>query len=108
MSVLEVFQRHMALSALKIAGGVELTSTTSSLRTIQQNYVSPQFTQKITRAFLDSIYAFLDGLVHLTSNELQVGAENLATPTNRPTPSKLFDLRDAVSTILEWLPATDA
>ncbi|KIM53074.1 hypothetical protein SCLCIDRAFT_32138 [Scleroderma citrinum Foug A] len=100
MSLLEVFQRHMTLSALKIAGGVELTSTTSSLRTIQQNYVSPQFTQKITRAFLDSIYAFLDGLVHLTSNELQVGAENLATLTNRPTPSKLFDLRDANTRLL--------
>ncbi|KAL4068578.1 exocyst complex component Sec5-domain-containing protein [Scleroderma yunnanense] len=100
MSLLEMFQRHMTLSALKIAGGVELTSTTSSLRTIQQNHVSPQFTQKITLAFLDSIYAFLDGLVHLTSNEQPVTTGELAATKNRPTPSKLFDLGDANTRLL--------
>ncbi|KAG6333020.1 hypothetical protein ID866_6073 [Astraeus odoratus] len=100
MALLEVFQRHMTLTALKISGGVELTSTSSSLRTIQQNHIPPLFTQKILRAFLDAIYAFLDGLVHLTSSDLPVAAGDPATTSALLMPSKLFDLRDANTRLL--------
>ncbi|KAI5996502.1 exocyst complex component Sec5-domain-containing protein [Pisolithus orientalis] len=100
MSLFEVFQRHMTLSALKIAGGVDLATTTSSLRTIQQNQLPSTFANKITRAFLDAVYAFLDGLVHLTSSELRVPVEGPVTTTSRSLPSKSSDCRDANTRVL--------
>ncbi|KAH7882412.1 exocyst complex component Sec5-domain-containing protein [Phlebopus sp. FC_14] len=91
MSTLEVFQRHMATSAFKIAGGIDLSSTSSSLRTIKQNHISSAFTLKITKAFLDAVYAFLDGLVHLTSSQSHSGPEESSTVRST---SKFFDLSD--------------
>ncbi|KIJ63178.1 hypothetical protein HYDPIDRAFT_93197 [Hydnomerulius pinastri MD-312] len=93
MSLLEVFQRHLATSAFKIAGGIELSSSASSLRTIQQNHIPPAFTLKITRAFLDAVYAFLDGLVHLTSPQWPTVSDQSAS-------SKLFDLSDSNTRLL--------
>lgn len=95
MSQFDIFQRHMTLSAVKIAGGIELSSNTSSLRTIQQNYISPLFTQRITGAFLDATYGFLDGLVYLTSHDSPIPVES--TDSKRPVSSTLLDLRDTVS-----------
>ena len=42
----------------------------------KQNAISQVFVTKITKAFLDALYAFLDGLVHLASDEspLSIGA----------------------------------
>ncbi|KAI5992863.1 hypothetical protein EDC04DRAFT_2910949 [Pisolithus marmoratus] len=95
MSLFEMLQRHMTLSALKIAGGVDLMTTASSLRTIQQTQLPSAFTNKITRAFLDAVYAFLDGLVHLTSSHLPVTGERAATLTSRSS-----DFRDANTRVL--------
>ncbi|KAF8970197.1 exocyst complex component Sec5-domain-containing protein [Flammula alnicola] len=64
LSQFELFQRHMTTSAYKIAAGVEPPSKSSKHPAIPQ-----VFTTKITKAFLDAIYAFLDGLVLLTSEQ---------------------------------------
>lgn len=96
MSLLDVFQRHLTTSALKIAGGIELSST-SSFRTIQHGQITPAFTNKITKAFLDAIYAFLDGLVHLTSSEWSVSPETCGPGQQMQLLSRPFDLNDTVS-----------
>lgn len=95
MSLLDVFQRHLTTSVLKVAGGIELLSTSSSFRTIQHNHITPAFTVKITKAFLDAVYAFLDGLLHLTSSEWTVAPETCG-PGQQSLPNP-FDLNDTVS-----------
>ncbi|KAG8216446.1 exocyst complex component Sec5-domain-containing protein [Butyriboletus roseoflavus] len=98
MFLLDVFQRHLTTSALKFAGGIELSSTSSSFRTIQQNQISPAFMAKITKAFLDAVYAFLDGLVLLTSPEWSITTEN--SGPGQQSPSKPFDLNDVDTRLL--------
>lgn len=97
MSLLDMFQRSLTTSALKIVGGMELSLTSSSFRTIQHNQISPAFVNKITKAFLDAIYAFLDGLVHLTSPEWSVAPETCSP--GQQLVSRPFDLNDTVSAI---------
>ncbi|KAI6159134.1 hypothetical protein EDD17DRAFT_1426678, partial [Pisolithus thermaeus] len=65
-------QRMTVSFTLKITGGVDLTTTASSPQTIQQTQLSSTFTNRIAIAFLGAAYAFLDGLVHLTSSDLPV------------------------------------
>jgi hypothetical protein len=61
--------------AFKISGGLEVDNKTG---TVRQNQISREYKSKITRTFLDALYAFLDGLVHLASEE---GApQSLSTP----------------------------
>ncbi|KAF9239346.1 exocyst complex component Sec5-domain-containing protein [Melanogaster broomeanus] len=98
LSLLEVFQRHLATAEFKIAGGIELSSSASSFRTIQQNHIPPAFALKITRTFLDAVYAFLDGLVRLTSPEWSVTIET--SNVGQSMPSKPFDLSDANTRLL--------
>ena len=59
----------------------------------------PAFTIKITKAFLDAIYAFLDGLVHLTSPEWCVTPETCGP--GQHLLSKPFDLNDTVSVMFQ-------
>ncbi|KAF8434522.1 exocyst complex component Sec5-domain-containing protein [Boletus edulis BED1] len=102
MSLFDVFQRQLTTHALKFAGGIELSSTSSSsFRTIQQNQISHAFMIKITKAFLDAVYAFLDGLVHLTSSEWSVTTET-AGPSQQ-LPSKPYDLNDVDTRLLLML-----
>ena len=69
LSQMRLFQKHITTSSFKIAGGVDLSASGSSSRQTKQNPIAPEFVMKITKAFLDSLYAFLDGLVHLASDE---------------------------------------
>lgn len=57
----------MTTEAFKIAGGLDLT--TSTTKPVKQHRIASNFTTKITKSFLDTLYAFLDGLVHLASEE---------------------------------------
>ena len=66
----------MTTGAYKIAGGVELPgSSAPTSRLAKQSSIPSIFVSKITKAFLDTLYAFLDGLVHLASDE-SPGLEN--------------------------------
>ncbi|KAI0071274.1 hypothetical protein K474DRAFT_1776271 [Panus rudis PR-1116 ss-1] len=69
LSQFRLFQRHITTCAFKIAGGVDLAPSASSSSRMKQHPVAPAFIGKITKAFLDSVYAVLDGLVHLASEE---------------------------------------
>ncbi|CAE6406035.1 unnamed protein product [Rhizoctonia solani] len=60
------FQKHNTTAAFKIAGGADLGTNSSDSK---QRPVPPVFTSKISKTFLDSLYAFLDGLAHLASPE---------------------------------------
>ncbi|KAI0674523.1 exocyst complex component Sec5-domain-containing protein [Trametes maxima] len=70
LSQMRTFQKQITTSAFKVAGGVDLSSSaSSSSRPTKQNPIPTEFVAKITKAFLDSLYAFLDGMVHLASDE---------------------------------------
>jgi exocyst complex component 2 len=92
----------MTTGAFKIAGGVDLSSSAApSSRLAKQNSISTLFTSKITKAFLDSLYAFLDGLVHLASDESPPNIVSQALTSDLaegPTinSSDLLDVRNVV------------
>lgn len=95
---IEAFQRHLTTAAFKISGGVDLSSNSVAPKTAKQNSIAPIFVSKITRSFLDALYAFLDGMVHLASDEssaLAGGRSDSATITGT-NPLELIDLNDAV------------
>lgn len=46
----------------------------SSATPIKQNDIAPEFASKITKSFLDSLYAILDGMVHLASDDAEVNS----------------------------------
>ncbi|CAA7268400.1 unnamed protein product [Cyclocybe aegerita] len=69
LSKFEMFQRHLTTSAYKIAAGADLPSSLSSSKSSRQPAVAQVFITKISRAFLDALYALLDGLVLLASQE---------------------------------------
>lgn len=96
---MELFQRHLTTAAFKIAGGVDLSST-SLTKPTKQHPIPQAFVSKITKAFLDALYAFLDGLVLLASDEspIVVGTRPLAEapPSVAPNPFELLDLTDGV------------
>ena len=68
---MHVFQKHNATAAYKIAGGVDPTAPQSAKPT-KQKAIGPEFASKISKAFLDALYAFLDGLVHLASDDWHI------------------------------------
>jgi exocyst complex component 2 len=96
----ETFQRTITTATFRIAAGVDLSSSNSMTKPTKQNAIAPEFVSKITKAFLDVLYAVLDGLVHLAQNGspvLRSGktfSDNLiVTGTN---PLELLDLTDRV------------
>ncbi|KIK44226.1 hypothetical protein CY34DRAFT_11230 [Suillus luteus UH-Slu-Lm8-n1] len=99
---LESFMRHLATSAFKIAGGVSTDSGSGMLRATQQNIVPPAFTSKITKAFLDAIYAVLDGFVVLVAEEAPPGVSSIvaAGAPEREGKQELIDLRDSNTRLL--------
>ncbi|KAL1743983.1 exocyst complex component Sec5-domain-containing protein [Schizophyllum fasciatum] len=104
VSLMEELQRHVTTAAYKLAGGVDLVSTSIS-KPVKQQAIPQAFVSKITKAFLDALYAFLDGLVHLASDESPAlsaapgVAGELSAPGGR-NPLELLDLRDADTRLL--------
>lgn len=101
LSQMHTFQKHATTCAFKIAGGVELSGNTSLTltRSSKQTALAPVFVQKIIKAFLDSLYAFLDGLVHLASDESSTDASAvIAEAVTSPGTSSLatIDVRNTV------------
>lgn len=99
---IRLYQRQLTTAAFKIAGGVDLTSSNASSRVLKQTAVPHEFVTKVTKAFLDSLYAFLDGLVHLGSEDASPAANakkpvgNAAAMTSND-PLALLDISDPVS-----------
>jgi exocyst complex component 2 len=112
LSQMELFQRQITTAAFKIAGGIDLSSNMTSTKPTKQNAVAPLFISKITKAFLDVLYAFLDGLVHLASEESPIVTGKRPVITDSATitgtnPLDLLDLTDTVSSriyfFVRWL-----
>ncbi|EED84825.1 predicted protein [Postia placenta Mad-698-R] len=107
LSKLRVFQKEMSTCAFKIAGGADLStsSTMFSSRPSKRKAVALEYTGKITKAFLDSLFAVLDGLVHLASDESPavmpvqpaIGDMSGATSNN---PLELVNVQDADNRVL--------
>jgi exocyst complex component 2 len=105
LSQFEHFQRHMTTVAYKIAAGADLPA--SSSKASKQSPILQVFTSKITRAFLNAIYAFLDGLVLLASSDPPVSEKPLSnmgviSPAEGAVEmslQELVDLNDAVGLI---------
>ncbi|PFH47085.1 hypothetical protein AMATHDRAFT_68442 [Amanita thiersii Skay4041] len=85
---IEHFQRHMTTAAFKIAMGD--SSPGSPRPSGRQNPMNQTNVAKIMRAFLDALYAFLDGLVLLASDESPIVTgkklkiETLTLPGSNP------------------------
>ncbi|EIW77232.1 hypothetical protein CONPUDRAFT_168224 [Coniophora puteana RWD-64-598 SS2] len=86
----ELYQRYIATAAFKLAGAVDLSSSggsvsssgsnsgfgySSVLRSAKKASIPQAFAGRITKAFYDSLYAFLDGLVFLASDQSPVARE---------------------------------
>ena len=69
LTEIQAFQRHLTTATFKLAGGVDLPSASNPHKPLKQHIISQEFLSKITKAFLETVYAFLDGLVHLASEE---------------------------------------
>ncbi|EKM75617.1 hypothetical protein AGABI1DRAFT_46058 [Agaricus bisporus var. burnettii JB137-S8] len=97
LSHMEHFQRHLATAAFKIAGGVDLSSSVSSSKPVKQYPISQIFVTKITKAFLDALYVFLDGLILLASDESPIITGKMLPKqeeTSGPNRLDLLDLSD--------------
>ncbi|OSD08742.1 hypothetical protein PYCCODRAFT_1448893 [Trametes coccinea BRFM310] len=107
LSQIRTFQKQITTSAFKLAGGVDLSSSgsSSSSRQTKQNSLPTEFVAKITKAFLDSLYAFLDGMVHLASDESPSASGIKPLPGQAPVvpganPLELVKVEDADTRVL--------
>jgi exocyst complex component 2 len=96
---IELFQRQLTTAAFRLAGGIEVSS--SSLVKLSKQHPIPQaFVSKIVKAFMDSLYALLDGLVLLASDASPiVTGKRPITDTSLsigPNSLELLDLTDNV------------
>ncbi|TFK20519.1 hypothetical protein FA15DRAFT_673418 [Coprinopsis marcescibilis] len=103
LSQIEMFQRHLTTAAYKLAGGVEPTSGPTS-RLAKQQAIPQSFVTKITKAFLDSLYAVLDGLVLLASDESPIVTGKMpsldTSAIKRPTSLSVLDVTDSNTRML--------
>jgi exocyst complex component 2 len=97
LSDVQFFQRQVTTWAFKFASGTEASSR------LARRPIANEFVIKITKAFLDATYAFLDGLVFLAEEGSPVtDAENFpaaidANTTGRLHPLGLLNTSDGVS-----------
>ncbi|KAJ3732617.1 exocyst complex component sec5 [Lentinula guzmanii] len=102
LTQMELFQRHITTAAYRIAGGVDSSSLIS--KGIKQNPIPTAFVSKITKAFMDVLYGFLEGFVKLVEDEREMAANvkgvvPVATSTATNT-LELLDLSDRDSRLL--------
>ena len=102
LSQIEVFQRHITTAAYKLAGGIDLSSS-SLTKPIKQNSIATAFVTKITKAFIDTLYAFLDGLMTLASDEAPIVTGKRAPTSSASTnPLELLDISNGVRSFLHY------
>jgi len=95
---MERFQRQLTTAAFKLSGGVDLSSSVS-FKPVKQNPIPQVFITRITKGFLDALYALLDGLVLLASDESPIVTGNILAKIESSGTNHLdlFDLSDGVS-----------
>ncbi|THH31004.1 hypothetical protein EUX98_g3179 [Antrodiella citrinella] len=107
LTQIRLYQRHITTCAFRIAGGVDLAPSATSSSRVKQNSIAQSFVGKITKAFLDSLYAFLDGMVHLASDEgssdkpkMEIMSPKEAGTATGTNPLALLDLKDPNTRLL--------
>ncbi|KAF5318658.1 hypothetical protein D9619_010696 [Psilocybe cf. subviscida] len=97
---IEAYQRFMSTAAYKIAGGIESPSSLS--KAPRQNTIPQIFVTKITKAFMDALYAFLDGMILLASNESPIAKGQVSTliVAEDSSPLESLDLKDGDTRLL--------
>jgi exocyst complex component 2 len=102
LTQMELFQRHVTTVAYRIASGVDSSSSSLISKGIKQNPIPAAFVAKLTKAFMDVLRTFLEGLVKLVEDEqmsLKPVVQVVATSTSTtPNASELLDLDDKVGT----------
>ncbi|KAF9523252.1 exocyst complex component sec5 [Crepidotus variabilis] len=102
LAQVEIYQKHLATSAFRLAGGVE--PSPSSAKPAKQGPVPQVLVTKITKAFLDGIYNILDGMVLLASNESPIANGKRPDISNTVleglNPLEVLDLQDSDSRLL--------
>jgi len=75
-------------------------------RPSKQNPIPQTFVAKITKAFLDALYAILDGLVLLASEESPIATGKVALPEKsllRPNLREVVDVTDSVGLLSAFI-----
>ncbi|RDB30270.1 Exocyst complex component 2 [Hypsizygus marmoreus] len=99
---MELFQRHLTTAAFKLAGGVDLNAT-SLTKPTKQHPVPQAFVAKVIKAFLDALYAFLDGMVLLASDDSPIVTGKMGEAVKAAigvNALELLDLRDGDTRML--------
>jgi len=86
LSHIQFFQRQVTTWAFKFASGAEPSSTSSRLA---RRPIPNEFLVKVTKAFLDATYAFLDGLVSLAEEGTPVTTAEKIPNVNLDTTGSL-------------------
>ncbi|KAF8899761.1 exocyst complex component sec5 [Gymnopilus junonius] len=97
---IEIFQKHMTTAAFKLAGGLEPGSIS---RSVKQAPIPQIFVSKFTKAFLDALYAILDGLVLLASDESPITSGHSPAGNSAAdslNSMELLDLKDGDTRLL--------
>ena len=81
---------------------MDLPSASNPHKPLKQHVISQEFLSNITKAFLETVYAFLDGLVHLASEESPASNGHRAAVIDMgiapgSNPLELLDLTETVS-----------
>ncbi|KAJ1030000.1 hypothetical protein NDA16_000913 [Ustilago loliicola] len=101
------FHKSNARQAFHLAGGRSASTPVSALEASRKHRsaeqpVAPEFTARIKGAFLDALYAFLDGLVHLAFSEYSPLEPRtaLSVQTVPGHPGSSVDVRDLDTRVL--------
>ncbi|SJX60772.1 related to Exocyst complex component Sec5 [Sporisorium reilianum f. sp. reilianum] len=104
---LAAFHKSNARQAFHLAGGRSPSTPVSALEASRKNRhgeqpVAPEFTARIKGAFLDALYAFLDGLVHLAFSDYSPLEPRtaLSVQTVPGHPGSAADVRDLDTRVL--------
>lgn len=89
------FQKHDTTAAYKLASGADPAAKGTKLVPVPRDFIV-----KIQKAFLDSLYAFLDGLVHLASEEIPPKTAAVIMSSDGMGLRRQLDLSNPVRTLM--------
>lgn len=95
LSRIHKFQKHNTTGAYKIATSAGTTADSNSGRSLKKPIAS-EFTSKITKGFLDCLYAILDGFIPLAMEDVEDGPKIDDFAQAGGGAGKVIDVKDTV------------
>jgi exocyst complex component 2 len=92
--ILQKFQIHSATSAYKIAGGIDVSK--HGAVAAKQLPIGREFSQRIQKTFIDSLYALLDGLEKLSRQDYTPLPSASLDVMSTPLVTQVIDSKDRV------------